>query len=232
IATPTVTPITEVQTPVAREPAAGGALPRTLTVIGQGAIAVETELVQVEIGVEAARPLLQEAQEAAQAQMAQVLAVLREQGVADADIQTARVEVRHEPVPEPAGTGAGYRVTHTLQVTLRDLARAAAILDAATAAGASHIAGLHFRLDDQRAWEMQALVQALDDAEARARQMAAYYGLELGGVVQIRQLAAPAGEEAPAIPIAMHIPLDESVLTPPGRVQLSVQVEVVFAIRN
>jgi uncharacterized protein YggE len=207
-------------------------LPRTIAVIGQGAIAVETDLVQVEIGVEAFRPLMQEVQVAARDQMAQVLAALRAQGVADADIQTASVDVHHEPAREQAGAVAGYRLTHTLQVTLRDLARAATILDAATAAGASHILGLHFRLDNQDAWEMQALVQALDDAEARARQMAAYYGFELGDVVQIRQLAAPAGEGTPAPPAAVHIPLSESVLAPPGRVQLRVQVEVVFTIRN
>ena len=235
-AIPTVSatpPMTGVEPPTPREPGPVGAgLPRTLSVIGQGAIVLETELVQVEIGVEAVRPLMQEAQGAVQEQMTQVLAALREQGVADADIQTAGVEVRYEPAPGQEGAQAGYRVIHTLQVTLRDPARAPAILDAAAAGGASRIAGLRFRLDDQRAWETQALVQALDDAEARARQMAAYYGLELGGVVQIRQLAPPAGEEAPPIPVARHIPLDESVLTPPGRVQLSVQVEVVFAIRN
>ena len=80
-----------------------------------------------------------------------VIAAVRDQGVAQEDIQTTDYSI----YPEYDYSGqreriVGYRVTNMLQVTVRDIDQSGAVIDAATAAGgdASQVGGVSLVIED------------------------------------------------------------------------------------
>ena len=111
--------------------------------------------------------------------MDRIIARLRELGIAREDIQTSNFSVSPQ-YDYNQGTGEqvfqGYNVNNQVQVKLRDLPRAAEILDALVSVGANNIYGPNFMLEDDDAVEEQARAQAF----ARGQRMAEEYARMAG----------------------------------------------------
>lgn len=80
-----------------------------------------------------------------------------------------------------------YRVNHQLHVTVRRLSKLGTILSAATQAGANHIWGISFELDDPAPLESQARDKAMADAKSRANTLAKLSGATLGPILAISE---------------------------------------------
>lgn len=111
-----------------------------------------------------------------------VATALREFGIPDRDLQTAGMAVH--PRHNQSGVVIGYRATHTLTVSCRDVSQGGALLSSATRAGGNDISVDHVGLDidDPAALQAQAREAAFADARARAEQFAALAGHALGPV--------------------------------------------------
>lgn len=90
----------------------------------------------------------------------------------------------------------GYRASNTVRVTLNQVERAGAVIDAAIAAGANQIAGISFGMQDDRPLREEAMRSAAQDARRKADAMAAALGLRV-----VRVLAVHSGDVAPPIPL-------------------------------
>jgi hypothetical protein len=118
-----------------------------------------------------------------------VRAALADAGVAADDVETRHYHVgprydhRHDRDREPTG----YVATHALVVTVRDVADAGRVVDAAVAAGADRIDGVRFGLSDDRRQELRddAVAAAMADARADAEALAASESLAVTGVHRI-----------------------------------------------
>lgn len=126
--------------------------------------------------------------------MARVVAALKREGVAAADIQTARVALqpRYHYTPEKAAELTGFQATNSVRVTLRDVARAGAVLDALAAEGANQISGPDFSFADPEPLADKARADAVRTARARADVYAKAAGLKVGRIVSMRETSAPA----------------------------------------
>jgi uncharacterized protein YggE len=105
------------------------------------------------------------------------------------------------------------------------VARAGAAIDAAVAAGANQIYGPTLTSDDARKLYGQALDAAVDDAEGRARILAAAAGATLGRVVTIAESSAP-----PQPLIEKAAATDASTPIVAGRQETTANVTVTFAL--
>src|SRR5699024_6059526 len=81
--------------------------------------------------------------------MEQVIAELKELGVAEEDIRTSQYYVYFEPAGSygqttPDGTGT-YSVTNMLYITIRDISMVSQAIDIASAAGANNVYNLMFQ---------------------------------------------------------------------------------------
>jgi uncharacterized protein YggE len=118
-----------------------------------------------------------------------VLEALSAKGVAKKDLCTALLSLN--PVtdysPETGPRVTGYQAANSVSVTVRDLAQAGALIDAALAAGATSMDGLDFTVDDPSAAEEQARKQAMADAERRAETIAQSAGVKLGNVIAVTE---------------------------------------------
>jgi hypothetical protein len=174
--------------------AAGGDGP-LIRVTGTGRVAVRPDTALVEVGAEAREPTLAAATADVARRMTAVLARVRALGVADQDIATVAWAI--DPLQAPRRTEdqpariVGYRALNVVQVKVRDLERVGAVVDAAVAAGANVLRGLHFTVDDPAPLEARARAMAVASAAARARQLASAAGVRLGELVRLTEGAPP-----------------------------------------
>jgi hypothetical protein len=162
----------------------------TLTVIGVGRLSIAPDIAMLTLGVNARATTVAEATADAARRMSAVLARVKSLGVADADITTVLYSVDPRTsvarVEEPSRV-SGYQVNNLVQITVRKLEDVSAILDAAVAAGANFVREIHFTRADAARVQAEARTAAVNDALAKARQLAAAAGMRVGDVLSVRE---------------------------------------------
>jgi uncharacterized protein YggE len=231
--------------------------PATVSVLGDGRIAVAPDTAAFVAGVEVIRSTLSEAQAVATEQMAAVIDTLVAAGVAEEDIQTVtyRVEVIQnqgptppEPVaaqPEPAAPRTepaapappatpepvqirGFRVVNQVRVQVHDVDQLGALLDATVSAGANAIGGVEFSVANPAEAMSRARTEAVRDARRGAEDLAAAAGLSLGGVLAMT-------EEDGATPRSAALVQEAAgggVPIQAGRIEIVATVRITYALET
>jgi uncharacterized protein len=216
---------------VGRPESAGGAEGRPeggITVTGVGTVKGVPDEAQVSVGVQSEGTTAKEALAENSAQMARVVAALEAAGIAEKDIRTQDVSVwpRYDVEGKP---GDGYTARNSVTATIRDLAKAGSVIDAATRAGANEVSGPMLSTSDRERLEAKALRAAVRDARSKAEALADAAGVGLGKVTAISEgfqgglepyaLAADARANGKPVPIE------------PGTEDVQANVTVTFEIR-
>jgi uncharacterized protein YggE len=205
---------------------------RTITVPGAATVSVEPDIASVRLGVNVIAETAGAARESAAQTMNAILKAVLAQGVARRDIRTALVSLN--PTMDYSGSNGpritGYQVQNGVAVTLRDLAKAGELIDAALGAGASTLDSLEFRLEDATAATDEARKAAMDDARARATTIARAADAKLGDVLAVNEGAPNSGPVPfPAMRMALKAE-DASTPVESGSQEISVALMVTFAL--
>lgn len=157
----------------------------------------DPDAAQVGAGVTVRAPSASEAMRQNAARMENVIARLRQLGIAREDIQTANFNLNAQYRYDNGGSDPaflGYDASNQVRVTLRDLDRIGATLDALVEAGANNVHGPNFILEDDEAVRAQgrksAFARARQQAEEYAR-MAGFSGVRLLEVSESYDAAGP-----------------------------------------
>jgi uncharacterized protein len=151
--------------------------------------------------------------------IAKVIAALRAQGIAEADLRTESVSL--SPRTSDKGDIVGYTASNSVSAQ-SSVVKAGETIDAAVGAGATDVSGPAFTTSDEDSLYRQALKAAVADARAKAQTLAAAAGASLGGVTAIvESSSAPIPfidrAAAPATPVQ------------PGTQEVTANVTVTFA---
>ena len=209
---------------------------RSITVVGEGEVSVAPDVAEANVGVEVLAPTVKEATEEAKERMTAIMAALQERGIAEKDIQTSNYSIYFERYPEvramveaaPPEVEGSYRVSNMLRIKIRDLDKIGAVLDGVIEAGANSIYGVNFTVDDLSEVRSEARGKAIDDAKAKAQELADLNGVNLGEVLQISEVIG-----GPFSTMALSVigeygggagPIS------PGELEFSVQIQVSYAI--
>jgi uncharacterized protein YggE len=193
---------------------------RTVTVTGVGAVRSVPDRAQLSFGVESRAASAQAALAANGAAMRKLLAALREAGVDELQTQTVSVW----PSWGDDNRLDSYVATNTVGGVVA-VGRSGAAIDAAVAAGANQVYGPTLTSADARKLYGQALDAAVDDAEGRARILAAAAGATLGRVVTIAESSAP-----PQPLMEKAAATDASTPIVAGQQETTANVTVTFAL--
>lgn len=167
---------------------------RWIEVTGEGAVSAAPDFARVTLGVTSASKYAGEAM-AANARLASALvALIKSEGVAPADIRTSAITISpmfSQPSPGQAGapTITGYSVSNDLTVTVRDLPRLGALLDKAVTAGANAIYGIAYGENDPGALLDKARPLAVADARRKAEIYASAGGAKIGRLMELTEEA-------------------------------------------
>jgi uncharacterized protein YggE len=202
--------------------------PRQVTVVGNGEVFGTPDTATVQVGVETQAATSQEALAQNNAQVQALIAKLKELGIDEKDIQTANFSV--SPTYNDTGREiTGYRVANSVSVTIRELAKAGALLDEVVKLGANSIYGISFSVADTAALTSQARDKALVEAKAKAEQLARASGATLGQVLAIN-------ENVGAQPPVMYRQAEMSdaagnVPMQAGQQSISLQIQVTYELK-
>lgn len=203
-----------------------------ITVVGQGEAFGEPDQANVQVGVEIFAETVEEATSENQAILDKIMAALEEQGIAPEDIQTANYSLWAEQNYSERGFEGvtGYRVSNQVNVTVRDINVLGEVLAAVTEAGANSIHGVYFSVADPAALEAKARAAAMEDAQARAEELAGLAGLELGEAKVVSEIIG--GPPISPLRVGGGFAVEEAAIPEPGispgQLSFHAQVQVTF----
>lgn len=203
---------------------------QSISVSGDARIDVEPDQAEVEGGVTSEAKEAGAAAAANAKAMAAIIEALKGAGIADKDIRTMRFAI--SPVWPPNRTPAmqitGYRASNHVRVKIRDVSRAATVLDTLVNAGANDVGGISFLVSDPDKHLDKARVDAMADARRKAEIYAKAAGVTLGAPLSISESA----ETVPG-PIAYRsmAPAAPGAIVSPGEQTLRVNISVTYQIR-
>jgi hypothetical protein len=193
-----------------------------ITVQGTASVASVPDRAELSFGVESQGQTAKAALAANAAEMRRVLAALRAAGAADLKTQYVSLSPRLGEQNEVQA----YVATNSVAATIKQLARAGAVIDAAVDAGANQVYGPTLSRGDQSDLYAQALKAAVGNARASAQALAAAANVSLGRVTAIVE-----GGGAPApMPLAAAKVEDTSTPIEAGSQQVTATVTVTFSV--
>lgn len=171
-------------------------LPRTITVVGEGTVNVEPDTAQVNVGVEIVEADIKLANTKATETIDAIVAALQAQGVNNQNLQTSSLNIWLERPYTPEGAPSDqvlYHVSNQVNVTIRDLNKVGAILDAVIQAGANNMYGVTFKVADPSILKSDTRSQAMTDARTKAEELAKLAGVELGDIISVSEIIGSGG---------------------------------------
>jgi uncharacterized protein len=199
---------------------------------GTGKLTMTPDIAELNLGVGFQAAAVTEAQSQAARAMSDVMAVLKNQGIADKDITTSNYSI--SPVynyDKGTQTLNGYRVTNTVQVKIRKIADTGKIIDAVAAAAgnATQVNGVSFSVDQPDKYYDQLRSLAMADASAKAKQLASLGNVVLGKITYVNENS---NNGTPIVMKAVSAISADGGTTPisPGETELQLTVQVVYAI--
>ena len=202
-----------------------------IVVTGEGRVSVAPDYAAISAGVVSRAKTAGEAADANAKSMAAVISALTDAGVARNDIQTAQYSlapVYASPQPGSEQKLTGFSVSNRLNVKIRDIGKAGAILDKLVAAGATDIGNVEYLHANNSALLDQARQAAMADARRKAELYAKAAGLTLGAVAFVREDSGFAAPVSGGLMRAAASAVPTQILG--GEDTLSIQVTVGFDI--
>lgn len=179
---------TETSTAGVTASSVASAAARTITVSGVGIVTVVPDTANVQIGATATDASVSNALSDVDQRINALIKVLKDNGVADAAIQTSQFNIMVQYDPNSSTrTVAGYTVTHMLRFSVSPTDKVGQIIGAAVDAGANQIYDISFTTADPSTAEQQARSKAIDDALTRAQQFAEAAGAQVGQPLTITE---------------------------------------------
>jgi len=217
----------------------------TIVVSGKGELTVKPDIAELSFSVTNENLDVSKASDAVNTKIAAIVAKLKADGVAEADIKTTGYSIDPQynyvndtvPANMPYYSSgrqvlAGYNVTDSIDVKIRDLSKAGAIVTDLGTLGATNMSGLTFTEDKYDDLVIQARDQAIADARDQAEKLAKALGVKLGKIVGYSEGSGPiyyGMGVANSAPMAMSKSID--AVLPTGTNKITSNVSVTYELK-
>jgi uncharacterized protein YggE len=146
--------------------------------------------------------------------------------------RTATAAAAQPTPPAPVEPRGIYRVSNTVEVTVRDISKVSQVLTAATRAGANNVWGVSFELSDRTPLHQKAREQAIVQARHDAEQLAKLTGVKLGRILVVDDQATGAGQPTYGRAMRLEKAADSAVPIEQGELTVTHQVRLVYALEQ
>ncbi len=174
------------------------AMTSTINVDGTGHVFSIPDVATFTFTVNEKAKTVAEAQSKATTKINSSLKVVKDQGIVEKDISTQSYSINPEYeyqnascprgdtvtyCPPGKSVLVGYSVNQTIQVKIRDLAKAGSIFTAIGQTGVSGLNGLDFSVDDPETLKSEAREKAIANAKVKAEKLAKQLGVKLVKII-------------------------------------------------
>jgi uncharacterized protein YggE len=216
--------------PAAAQASTGVPGMRQVTVVGHGEVKGAPDTATVQIGVEAEAATAKDALAQNSAQTQAVQEKLTKLGVDAKDIQTSSFSI-NPTYGSDSRQVTGYHVANIVTVKIRQLGQAGTLLDQVVQAGANSIYGISFSVENPEALLDQARKAAIENAKARATQLAGASGASIGDVLLISENIGAQPIPMPLAARAEGAAGAQAVPVQPGEQTFNIDVQVTFGLK-
>src|SRR3989344_6709963 len=171
-----------------------------ITVSGKGEAFAKPDTATFSFTVEKEAKVVADAQKASDETIKEALEFLKKSGVEEKDTKTTSYQIypNYEygsPVicnqwgcpPQKPPVISGYKVSQTIEVKVRDIGKAGELLSGIGAVGVTNLSGLNFSIDDEDAIQAKARKEAIDKAEAKAKELSKQLGVKIVRVMNFSE---------------------------------------------
>lgn len=167
----------------------------TITVSGKGEIVVRPNIAMISFGVSAENIDVSKAQAESAEKINKVVTFLKEKGIEEKDIKTTnyniypRYDYGRGATQYYGGTQvlAAYVVSQNLEIKIRKIEEAGAIIGGVGQFGVTDVSGLSFTLDEIDEKKDEAREAAIKDAREQAKVLAKDLGVRLGDITSFSE---------------------------------------------
>ena len=206
----------------------------TFSVSGEGKVTMLPDIAVISVGVTAQANTVTKVQQDLNTKINAMSAAIKKLGIDEKDIKTTYYNI--SPTYDYSASSqriTGYQANSNLTIKVRKIDTVNGVIDAATAAGANEVSGVHFDVDDKTKAENQAREAAVADAKSKAEAAAKAAGFKLGRVINYSEGGGSSPrpmmfDEAKSLPIAGG---GEPTQVEPGSSELSVSVTLSYEIQ-
>lgn len=205
---------------------------RTITVSATGRVSAEPDVVRLQAGLTTQATTARKALTENNRVMAELIAALKNEGIAEQDVQTSNFNVSPRYTRPERGEAAritGYQVSNQVQVTVREIERAGDIMDLLVRLGANQMSGMSFEVSDADQLKDRARQNAMKAARRRADLLADAAGAEVGNVITISEDVPQHGPRPVAMRSAARA--ESSVPIAAGSQELTARVTVTWQLK-
>ncbi len=158
--------------------------PRTITISAEGKVTASPDTAKIQLSVVTDGKTADEVQQKNSQDMNKVTDFIKSSGVEIKDIKTTYYNLypKYDYV-NGRQISAGYTLSQTLEVKIRDLKKTGEILTGAVVRGANQVSGVEFFVDDPDNLKAQAREQAFGKAQTKAQELAKLAKVRLGKVI-------------------------------------------------
>ena len=205
----------------------------TFTLSAYGETQVAPDMATITLGVQTDAATAAEALKANGARMNQVMAALKKAGIAARDIQTSNLSLNaqyaYEQNQPPKLTG--YQASNQVTITVRDLSKLGAAVDATVSAGANTVNGISFGLANPQAAEDAARLAAVKALQAKAELYGRATGYKAVRLVNLSEGGGytPAPPPMPVFAMAKREMADATSISA-GELKVRVDVSAVYEV--
>lgn len=198
----------------------------TLNLSAHGETRIAPDKATINLGVVTEAPTAAAALDANSERMTTVIAALRKAGIADKDIQTSGLNLspQYDYVQNEPPKLRGYQASNQVTVTVNDLAKLGAAVDATVKAGANQVNGISFGLKDPTAAENAARQEAVKALAAKADLYAKATGHRIGRLVNLSEGGGYAPQ--PPMPMVAYARMEKADGVPVSAGELAVRIDI------
>ena len=199
----------------------------TFNLSAYGETRVAPDMASINLGVMTEGKTAGEALAANATRMNAVMATLKKAGIAERDIQTSNLNLnpQYRYVQNEAPVLIGYQVSNQVTITVHDLKRLGAAVDASVSAGANQVHGISFGLDDPSAAENAAREAAVKALAAKAELYARATGYRIARLVTLSEGGGYSAPPPMPMPMMMRAQAKEDSTSVAGG-ELKVRIDI------
>lgn len=164
----------------------------TVTVSGEARQTQKNQIASFTAGVDAVNDSKDKAVADVNSKMDSLTKSAKAFGIKEGDIKTQSLSFyQNEETYYDNGVAKSrkgqWRVSNSVEITLREIDRASALADMLASSGANNVYGPNFRFDDTTEFENALFDQAIKNAKTKAETIAVASGRKLGKVISVNE---------------------------------------------
>lgn len=150
-----------------------------ISVNGNGTIIAKPDIAYIQIGYEAKNKEALAAQNEAKTKMAEIIKLIKAQGIKEADIKTVNVSLYKTADYVKEVKNEYYIASNSVEVTVRNIDSVGSLIDVAVKGGSNQLGSVRFAVENQEKYHLEAIKLAIKNAGNKATTIADVIGVSI-----------------------------------------------------